>query len=406
MRFAFYYILFLSLTAAAFAFDFNAPRTTWRLESDAYLSGREWGSLSISEFLPPPELFAYQELRLRIEGKTSSRVGYRIEPRFRLDVAPADTFSWVLDQGYAYANLLRGMTLYIGKQRIRWGTGLTWTPTDRLQSAPDPLDPTRYLEGIEAVRLEQSWPFLSASFVVSPQSGLSDQPLARQLRFGARLYKLVGTADLYLGWTYQRKDESSVGFAWSWDTGPCVFYGEAAGLRDWKRRALRFSLTDEKAGEWKGRGVIGFSRQFRWNIGGSVEVFGDEFGLEDELFTQFSDRLKNDLRILKGETSGDPIAAALDYYSLSSRATPALGLRRFYGSASVNYLWRDRIQCDAVVIAALEDGTTYFYPRLSYVAIQNLEIMMGALLVVANDDGEGAILPAHQTLEFRFIVHF
>jgi hypothetical protein len=404
MRFA--VLFFCCLVLAVSALGFDPPETTWRLESDAYLSGKEGGRLSTAALFRPPELLAYQELRLRIEGKASKRVGYRVEPRFRLDVAPADTFSWVLDQGYGYANLTRTTTLFVGKQRIRWGTGLTWTPTDRLQSAPDPLDPARYLEGIEALRLEQSWPIFSASFIVSPQSGLGEQSLARQLRFGARLYKLVGTADLYLGATHQSRDETSVGFAWSWDVGPGVFYGEAAGLRDQAGKALRFHFTDEEAGIWKGRGVVGFSRQFRWNLGGSVEVFGDEWGLEDKLFRRFRERLDRDLRAIKGELPGDIVAAALEYNELLTKAMPVLGLRRLYGAVSVNYLWANRLQCDAVTIVVLEDGTAYFYPRLSYVAIENLDIMLGALLVAANDTGEGVILPVHRTLEFRFVVHF
>ena len=118
MRFGFPHIFFLSLVTVFSAHGVEAPSTTWRLESNAYLLGKEGGKLSRAALSRPPELLAYQELRLRVEGKASKRVGYRIEPRFRLDVAPADTFSWVLDQGYAYANLTRTTTLFIGKRSV------------------------------------------------------------------------------------------------------------------------------------------------------------------------------------------------------------------------------------------------------------------------------------------------
>jgi hypothetical protein len=117
--------------------------------------------------------------------------------------------------------------LYTGKQRIKWGVGFNWNPTDKLQPEKNVLDPTLDLEAFYAIRLEYSNDFITPSFIIAPELNSNVENLTENLRFALQLYKLIGTADIFLNGIYQMKNIQTIGVALSYDLDFFIFNFES-----------------------------------------------------------------------------------------------------------------------------------------------------------------------------------
>ena len=67
---------------------------------------------------------------------------------------PGDGTDWVVRQGYAQYWWGEKVGLRLGKQRIAWGSGFAWNPTNRLEPPKNALNTTLEQEGALAARLD------------------------------------------------------------------------------------------------------------------------------------------------------------------------------------------------------------------------------------------------------------
>lgn len=376
-------------------------RTTYRLESNLITVSPDAGKLLPDLSDRWREIYV-QELRVYLKGDASNRIGYRVEPRFaiRSERDSATVTDWVLDQGYAFVDFSPRVTLFAGKQRIRWGTGWTYTPTDRLQSAPNTLDPARYLEGVPLLRLTGSFPELSFSVLYSPQRA-ADSVTARGRIAGVRLFKLIGTTDCYASVTHNFASEVNAGAAFATDTGPAVICGEGAYLR-LHSGTLRHHLDDATGGAWKPRAVLGASRRFSASTSGYMELYYDGWGLSDDLYADYRARLAADL---DGMRRLNPAAFA-DYARLLQLTRPTAGLRQFYVAGNGSYVYHDQWNIAGNLIVEPAGGTIYIYPLVSFTGFKNCEITAGVSAALGGDNSEKAILPAWTSADGRFVIYF
>lgn len=387
---------------------FAQPQTTFRLESNALFTGPERGEV----WLFPPATKQWQErylheLRVSLKGTHEKRAGYRVEPRFRFTHQPdsAEQFDWVLDQGYGYVNPSDRVTFLMGKQRARWGTGMTYTPTDNLQSTANPLDPTRYLEGVYLARMDATLPWFSMTVLYSPDRSeeIDNLPTSETRRIaGARLFKLVGTTDLYATATHNFDNETNLGGAFSWDSGPLVVYGEAAWLA-LERSTMRHYLGLETGRTWKPRAVLGGSKLFG-NSSVYAEVYYTGWGLGRSEYKDYLTRFKGNANELR-DRQPDPVTV-IDYANLLLLTEPMQELHQWYLAASGVYNWRDLWTVGGNFVFEPVDQTLYGYPLVTFLGYPNVDIAAGFSFVTGSHSSELPVLPAYYAADVRFVVHF
>ncbi len=71
----------------------------------------------------------------------------------------------MVSEAYGIYNLTERLNLTLGKKRVLWGPGLAWNPTDLLNPAKDPTDPTLQRAGTWLARLEMPMDNWSLSLV-------------------------------------------------------------------------------------------------------------------------------------------------------------------------------------------------------------------------------------------------
>jgi hypothetical protein len=123
------------------------------------------------------------------------------------------------------------LNLRLGKKRVSWGSGFAYNPTDLLNPAKDPTDPTFQRAGSYLAEMELSSETLAFTLLASPavlkqESGIPYQFLTyprwdlqddqAHYQLAARAYALVGNADvnlmLFYGNRYRDAFENKVRF--------------------------------------------------------------------------------------------------------------------------------------------------------------------------------------------------
>jgi hypothetical protein len=141
----------------------------------------------------------------------------------------------LLNEIYANGEPVSGLQYTLGKKRILWGTGFAANPTDLLNPAKNPLDPTYERRGawlfqLENIQEKQTFAGFFAPEVLEDKNSLpqdigvlSEGDGRRRVHFltGVRWYQLVSDADLNLMVFYSERFREqisgalSAGASWS-----------------------------------------------------------------------------------------------------------------------------------------------------------------------------------------------
>jgi hypothetical protein len=300
-------------------------------------------------------------LRLEVEGKPLSWAAFDIQydnevlfgnylrtSQFALQKnQEPDTYwdlqSTTLDRPSVFARqrLYRGyLDLYspvadvrLGRQRIAWGTGRFWNPTDIL----NPFDPTQLERderpGVDAVLAERKLGALSkVSLVYAPQRPSSTSSTAAQVHTNFR-----ETDVSIMGGQFHRDEVA--GFDFAGRIGQVGIRGEAA-------------YTHAHVGESYTRAVLG-----------ADYVFPNTFALSAELY-------------YNGQGTTDK--QAYDFPALF--AGTVQNLAQHYGGVYVGYDITPLLRLNTYGILNLDDGSVFVYPSLVYSLITNLDLTLGMQL--------------------------
>jgi hypothetical protein len=127
-----------------------------------------------------------------------------------------------IEEGYLEFNPRPNLMLRVGRQKVFWGTGFSWNPTNYL------MPPKKTEEkGVDLFKLRLSGQNLRGSLLVKPGTDLEETEAA------VRIGRMVHNKDFSISF-YQGKDKdlggkkSAVGFDFAVATGNYVFYGEVA----------------------------------------------------------------------------------------------------------------------------------------------------------------------------------
>ena len=296
-------------------------------------------------------------LRLEARGRSADGVGFEVQydheallgsyvdtAQFaQLKAMPPPTYWDVeddyLDRGSAYARhrLYRGFVtleapladVLIGRQRIAWGSGRFWNPTDLF----NPYNPAQLERderiGVDAVLVEKSLDALSRlSLAYAPQR---DAAHSRALRYRTNM----ANTDLAV-MAGEFRGDRVVGVEFAGRLGEASLYGEVA-------------YTHPATGPAFTRAVLGSEYAFVNTLTVGVELYWNGAGAADE--------------------------ARYDFTRLFAGAIQNVA-RRYVGG-HLKYEITPLLRSDNYVIVNLDDGSRFVAPGLVYSLATNWDVSVG-----------------------------
>lgn len=124
---------------------------------------------------------------------------------------------------WAYLDLQskRGTLLRVGRQKISWGSGFAWNPTNYIGADKNRSDLEALTPGVDAINYELCWGNALVVLALKPQNRWSDWDRAAKYSFQ------INHSDISLS-AYQRDDNNAFGLDYATTLGNFTIYTEIA----------------------------------------------------------------------------------------------------------------------------------------------------------------------------------
>jgi hypothetical protein len=308
-------------------------------------------------------------------------------------------------EAYLQYGFGEAVTVRAGRQRIAWGSGFAWNPTNRLEPPRNPLNTSLEQPGADAVRVDLIPSPRAGVILVASRSreDVSDLPYGREgrLRRGlaARARVLVADTDLALVVSGGDNVRTLVGL----DVGRALF-GPATGHVEASayRGAEMPPARDDTLFFRVAAGLL-YPHGERTSL--SLEYFYNGEGYDDAAFDDYLAQLEGAARVMQDPLRPPEVrAAARDAY-LATAAIPyagGLGLRRHYLQASWSRgepggKWTAALRA----VAGLDDGGVTFTPGVSFAPRGDLTLHLDAVLPVGPETAEYRLAPIRAAVQAR-----
>lgn len=320
-----------------------------------------------------------------------------------------DETDWVVRQGYAQYWWGEKVGLRLGKQRIAWGSGFAWNPTNRLEPPKNALNTTLEQEGALAARLDWA-PAAWASLVLV---GATTDATPRDLEVAAgeaprrdsvalRARFLVKDTDLAVAASGGKNQRTLFGLDVGRDLGWAAVHAEAAlheGAEMLPRRddTLFFRVV---AGALRTSGENAFALEYFYNGEGYSDA-GTSLWLD--LLDRSWSAAQNP--VLPPELQQQALAAYAAGASIPYAG--GLGLRRHYLHASwsrggATSAWTGAVR----TVVGLSDGALALTPGLGWAPRGNVTLNVDAIVLLGPEDSEYRLAPLRGALQARLKVLF
>lgn len=130
-----------------------------------------------------------------------------------------DNGSFVIYQAHLDLLLNDSNLLRIGRQKISWGSGFVWNPTNYIGAAKDRSDLDAVYPGVDVINYEASWSNGGAVFTLKPQSVWKDSDKALKLNWQ------IDKNDIGIS-AYQHNSDNALGIDYATTLGDFTFYTE------------------------------------------------------------------------------------------------------------------------------------------------------------------------------------
>jgi hypothetical protein len=325
------------------------------------------------------------------------------------DLGAGGATTWTARQAYLQYGWGSTLQIRLGRQRIAWGSGFAWNPTNRLEPPKNEFNTGLEQEGSLAARVD---------WIPSPRVGViliatraeaagADLPLESssptRTSWSGRLRVLVKDTDLALVVTAGRNQRTLVGFDAARDVGGQITaHAEGAFYRGAELAPARNGQTFVRvaAGLLRNRDTTSLSLEYFYNGEGYGDAATRAYlaGL-DALYGRAADpSLPPSAR---EEALGRYLAGASIPYS------GGLGLRRHYLQA----LWsrneiRGKWSLSAQGLLALSDGGLAVTPGVSFAPRGNVTLRLDGILLLGPATSEYRLAPVRGALQSRVKVLF
>ena len=320
-----------------------------------------------------------------------------------------DETDWVVRQGYAQYWWGEKAGLRVGKQRIAWGSGFAWNPTNRLEPPKNALNTTLEQEGVLAVRLDWSPAAWARVVLVGSTTDATprDLPLAaadveRRDAVSLRARFLVSDTDVALVASAGENQRTLFGLDLGRDLGFAAVHAEAALYEG----AEMFPPRDDElfirvvAGALRTSGENAFALEYFYNgegySDGGVDLWLD--GLDRSWAAATNPALPP-----------EPQRQALAVYTSGASIPYAggLGLRRHYLHASWTRGGATSVWTGAVrTVLGLDDGAFALTPGVGWAPRGNVTLNVDAVLLLGPEESEYRLAPLRGALQARLKVLF
>jgi hypothetical protein len=232
--------------------------------------------------IPAPETIFCNVFNLKAEinpGEKQNGV-ILLQYKYTIPSDPALTDSLIINQAYSDLQLTSNSLMRIGRQKISWGTGFAWNPTNYIGADKNRADLTAIYPGVDAIDYELTRGQLSGVLLVKPsfQGRFNDWGRAVKLAFQAFHSDFSISA-------YQQGDTNGYGadFATTW--GIFTIYTELA-----EKTGKQFYIGETDStrvdlprpgGQRFLRGVIGALGNFSNNWMAQLEYYYNQEGWND-----------------------------------------------------------------------------------------------------------------------------
>ena len=368
----------LLLSSGVHALDFNID-----LESGVYYTSYIKNSSyeALTQTGQARDVYGLQEIKLRLAESIDNM---KVVMDARLFYSPSDnTIEHIIDNAYFQASFGPAV-IYAGRQRVKWGTGYFWNPSDKLQPAKDLTDPSQDVPGLYGVRYDHSFGFLSTSVIAAVEPSDIGSPAAENFTIAAQLYKLVGTADFFINGSYRHNKIQTVGAAVSWDAGFAVLNLEGAAIRYMAQELNPLRLLGSKTGDDIGYDLsVGINKTIGESFFMAAEYSRKEWGLDNAQYEQL-------LAVPGG------IAYA------------AFGTKKEHAALTASYTIDNRAALSLLCLYGPGDGSLLLYPSLSYVENNNWDASIGLLQNLSGREStEGYYaMPFYSVVELTLRAYF
>jgi hypothetical protein len=338
-----------------------------------------------------------QDLRLVVRGFVQRRIG-----------AANDT-DWKARQAYVQWSPLEIATVRAGRQRIAWGSGLAWNPSNRIEAPKNPLNVSLEQQGSLAVRVDVV-PFTWAGLIlVAARSEVesADLPFAvrapRRRTAAVRGRFLVRDTDVALVLSGGTRQPSLVGLDVGRTVGEVALHAEASTYRGAEMAPAR---EEER--------FVRLAAGLLWTRGEHLTLTAEYFfngeGYGDGRRAAWLEGLRRSSAAMLDPALPAPQrdAAAAEYGALAGIPfAGGLGLGRHYLHAG----WSSRLSAgrwtaSARAVLGLTDGSVALTPGLLWSPRGDLDLELDAITLLGPQSSEFRLAPLRTALQARVKVQF
>jgi hypothetical protein len=342
------------------------------------------------------------------ESHGGARLVFRGFAERRLGSDPG--MEWVAREAYGQYAWGESFSLRLGKQRVAWGSGVAWNPTNRMEPPKNPFNTSLEQEGVLAFRADWIPTPWAGVIVLGARSdaGASDLglPTAEVERRGAalRVRFLVKETDLALVFSGGKNQQTLVGLDLARVLPAEISTHVEAAIH---RGAEMAPARDD---ETFLRVAAGALRTFGERTSVAVEYFFNGEGYDDAEAAAYLEGLDElYARSLDDTLPAEAREAARAAYAAAAGLPYAggLGLRRHYlhGSwtrRSPGERWTTTLRA----VFGLSDGATAFTPGVSFAPRDDLTFTVDVVILGGPETSEYRMTPFRGSLQARMKLLF
>jgi hypothetical protein len=343
------------------------------------------GSSGLADIIPSLGSYTKWQNDLRLVPNDQVTLKLRISYLNDTVNKPENNDKFVLSRGYIDFTPNDFLSIRAGKQRLGWGTGYAWNPTDILDQPRDAFTNVDDPEGVMTIRTDLHLGPITTQLVVTPDSASQDWDGAgRALRFKAS----PGGVDLSLGAVQDGDQSASTIGDFAYSIAGVGLHGEARYRPDGNTRSDKKDIYDYLLG-------------LDYNLPGGYYL-ALEYYHNDEAYKNI-DELKQ--YIGTSYNLSDPTAQAEIMEYLTDLGNNGGVLQDHYFLHGTKQ-FGDNYNLDLMLVYAPEDRSLVVQPEFDYIWGQNTRLFVKALLATGDSGSEANVLPTKSIWKLGFKVNY